>query len=289
MSRKLQGEIALLAAATLYGFFGVFSRYISFTIPFFYQQWIRNLFTAAAFWFLVKLFRQWKPVEQKDVLWFLLRSTCGLISFIGIYIGFIHLPISTNYFVSYAAATIGGYALGKLFFHEQLNWVKIVSLLCSLLGLGLIFSLTFAQDQIVYLFLIFVAGLATAGWLTFSKKISGTYSNLQLNLIDFAYATVVPLGISLFLREHWIFPTFSSVWIVTMLFAIFFVAVGLLVVYGFRRVEAQKGSIIMLFDVIVGLLVGYFFYHEAVSPQALVGGAIILFAIVLPNTQIFKK
>jgi len=56
-------------------------------------------------------------------------------------------------------------------------------------------------------------------------------------------------------------------------------------VYGFKRVEAQIGSLILLFDIVIGIILGYLIFKESISFMAMIGGSLILVAIILPNLQ----
>lgn len=60
-------------------------------------------------------------------------------------------------------------------------------------------------------------------------------------------------------------------------------------VYGFKRVEAQIGSLILLFDIIFGIILGYIIFKESISFTALIGGSMILAAIILPNIRMKKE
>ena len=121
MKTKYKGEFALLSAAILYGFFGVFSKIISFHLPIFYQSWVRNVFAVMVLGIAMLILKNCKPVASKDHIWFFLRSVCGFISFIGIYVAFTGLDIGTTFFLSYAASVVGGYVLGVIVFKEKLT------------------------------------------------------------------------------------------------------------------------------------------------------------------------
>ena len=282
----MNGSLALFLAATLYGFIGVFSRIISFNIPLFFQAWSRNVLAVLLIFGLVKIFGGWKKLKPGDFKWFALRGLGGFISFLAFYISFIYLDFSTTYFISYAAATIAGYLLGYLFFKEKLNQVKLISLGLSIIGLFLIFRVNLNLDKSIYLVLSAVGGITLSIWTVFSKKISGIYSNLQMNLIDSIFALSFPLSLSLILREQWSWPTLSWLWGANLLFPCLFIPVRFLIVYGFKKVEAQKGSLILLFDIVVGLLLGLILFKENVSLPALMGGALIVAAMIFPNINL---
>ncbi len=283
MNSHPKGMIALVISATLYGLFGVFSREIGFQVPFFYQQWIRNLFTLVMLVIAIFITKSWKKINSSDYKWFFLQNLCGFISFVGIYLGFIYLDFSTNYFISYATSTIGGYIAGNILFGEKLDRKKVWSLILAIIGVYLTYQAVFSFTILPYLLISAVGGLATAGWFAFSKKISNIYSNLQINVVGSVFMTILSFMISILRSEQWLFPIFNKVWIMIFLFGIFFLLNSFLIIYGFSKVEVQKGSLIMLLDIVAGIFFGYLFYAEKITGIQMIGGLLILASMILPN------
>lgn len=215
MNEKTKGNLALFTSAILYGSVGVFSRLISFRIPFYFQQWVRNLLAVIVFSILLVITKDWKKIQKNDLKWFFARSICGFISFVTIYTAFNYIRFSTTYFVSYAAATIGSFIIGRFLFSEQLSKIKGLALLLSIIGLYFVYTFSFEPGKTVYIIMSLIGGIGTAGWDTLSKKISGTYSNLQLNFFDFSFAAILPFIISVLIREQWSMVSLTTPWIAT--------------------------------------------------------------------------
>jgi len=287
MKNQRIGVGSLLLATFLYGFFAILTRTIGFNLPIFFQNWTRSLIELILVSPLLLLFKKWTKVKVKDFKWMLIRSVGGLFGFYGSYIAFLFIPIGTTYFVFYAGSTIGGYLIGKLLFKEKLNRIKIISLFLAFLGLIFIYLINFEGGKSLYIFLALISGLGTAIWNTFSKKISRRYSALQLNFIDVFLVFIITFLFSLFVKEHWILPNLSSVWMANGLFALMFFSTGLLIIYGFKYVEAQIGSLIMLAEVVFGVFLGLIFYKEIISFTTLLGGIAIITAIILP--EVYRK
>lgn len=64
-----------------------------------------------------------------------------------------------------------------------------------------------------------------------------------------------------------------------------FLTTGQLMIYGFKYVEAQTGSLIMLAEVVFGVFLGFIFYKETISFTTLLGGMAIIAAIILPEIK----
>lgn len=284
MKRKeILGILSLTGSAFIYAFFGILTRLAGFELPLFFSSWVRSLVSIAILAVPIILIRSWRPVRQRDIPWFLLRTLGGEISFFGSYFPFYFLPIGTAYFIFYAGTTLGGYLLGRVLFSEQLTRAKIISLFLALVGLGMIYANSFGAGNVLYMGVSFGGGIGFAIWNTFSKKISGIYSDIQVNFIDFFVNFVVMFCISLIVRETWVMPVISTVWIANLLFVAMFISTGQLMVYGFRHFDAQVGSLLMLSEVLFAIVLAFLFYKEIPSPFAFVGGIFILAAIIIPE------
>lgn len=282
MTNKQRGVAALLAVSVLAGSFGVFSHYINFNIPLFYQMTARNAFQTSVLILLFLFIKNCKkPIARKDIKWFILRSACGFINVVGMYIAFTQISIGTTYFLTFAAATICGYILGSLLFKEEINRTNFVALGLAILGLALVYSVNFEVSTIGYSLAAVVAGIAAPGWSVFSKAISKTYSNIQMNLVDTVLALVMSLTLSLALKEQWVAIEQNSVWFATFALAFIFLVVGFLVVYGFRYVEAQTGTLLLLLEVVAGIALGYLFFRQTISFWDAIGGIMILLAVYI--------
>ena len=286
----MKGILSLLGAAFVYGFFGILTRIVGFNLPVFYASWTRNLIGIPLLVLLFVLTKsKWQSINHQDALWIILRSLAGIFGYLGSYFSFYYLPIGTALFIFYAAVAIGGYFFGFLLFKEKLTPLKLASLFLAFTGLALIYRVNFDPKNLIYVFMALGAGLGTATWNVFAKKVSGHYSALQLNLIDFVIVFVFDLIVSLVIREKWPVPVFNTVWIASLLFVLMFVITGQLMVIGFKYVEAQIGSLIMLSEILFGIILAYLFFQEAISLFTLGGGLIVILAIALPEIRLIKK
>lgn len=287
--KEFVGVSSLLGAAFIYGFFGVLTKMIGYELPLFYQSWTRGFLCAGVLFIGVLWSKNWVKVEKRDWYWIAIRGFLGsVIGFFSSFIAFFYLPIGTAYFIFYGGATISGYIAGKILFKEHLTFVKLASLILAIVGLFIIFYETMQFSNPLYIAIALLGGFGSATWNTTSKKISGRYSATQLNFLDFLIGSTYVFIISLFMKEQWVMPTLTTPWIASLLFAALFISTGQLVIVGFKRVEAQVGTIIMLAEILFGIIFGYLIFKETVTLYSLIGGLIIIAAIVLPELN-WKK
>lgn len=284
-----RGAGALFTSAFIYGFFGILTRLVGFKLPLFYASAVRNILLTAILLVMVLTAKQWKNVGKKDFLWMLFRSCGGIISFIGSYFSMFYIEIGTAYFIFFAGSTVMGYVLGKIMFKEKITRIKWLSFFLSILGLALIYSFNFKPDKILYGWVAFAGGLGVAIWNAFSKKVSDKYSTTQLNLIDTANFVIIEIVISLLLRETWVMPEFSLLWFYMFLFVLMFLVTGQLMIIGFKHLDVSIGSLIILTEAIFGIVLSFLFFKETISAGAILGGILILCAIILPEMKLIHK
>lgn len=284
-STQLIGTGFLLTATLFYGFFGVLSRLIGFELPLYFQTGVRALLVASVLVVFILLRKEWKPVGKTDLFWIAIRGIFGMLALLAFFVSVNFLPIGTVYFIFYAGSTVGGYIIGRVLFAEKLTAIKIWSLVLSIFGLYLIYSVAIDPTQIVYALLALFSGFSGSIWNTLPKKISHGYSATTLTFLDNAIGAAITLVVSLLIREQWVTLAFTSVWLFNGILGALFIVTGWLVVNGFRRLDAQIGSLVMLAEVLFATLLGFLFYQETIAPLTVVGGLVILFAIILPERK----
>lgn len=279
----LSGTFSLLGSTFIYGFFGILSRLIGYSLPLFYQTAFRS-FLAALILFAILIFQfSWKKLNRRDFMWICVRSLFGSVAIVCFFIAVNKLELGTVYFVFYAGSTIAGFILGSALFKERMTLIKSISLVLSMIGLYMIYSLSIRADMALYALLSLISGIGTGFWNTLSKKISPDYSSVQLSFLDNLLGGVFGAVVSVIIGEVWVMPGFTVVWGINIIFALLYVATGQLVIYGFRKIDAQTGSLIMLTEVLFGIILGFIFYREGVQLATFIGGVLILLAIAFPD------
>jgi drug/metabolite transporter (DMT)-like permease len=286
---QLLGAGSLLTSTFIYGFFGVLAKLIGFDIPLFYTSAIRNVPALIILGSMLLIKRDWKKIEKKDFVWIFLRTLLGGASFIATYIAVFYLPIGLELFIYFAGGTIGGYIIGIYFFNERITYAKIISLFVALFGLIVIYWSNFTSVEISFVVLSFVSGLGSAVWNGFSKKVSHKYSITQLNFVDTVIFVIFMAIVSLIIQENWIVPQFSTLWLYILMFGLMFIPTGQLMIYGYKHLNVHLATLIMLTEILFGAILGLIFFREMLSLSTLLGGGLIILAIVLPEIKFGKN
>lgn len=289
-NKHLKGIGLLFFTATLYGLYGIYARLIALEFNVFTQNWVRNFFVLLLAIVLIFLLKQkWKKIAKRDVPWIVGWVLCDIFFVISLFISFNTLSIGTALFLLYAGSTIAGYAAGTLLLKEKLTKIKIAAILFSVIGLLFIYGGQIHSTKIFFLILGFFAGIAGGLWFVFPKLISEEYPKLQLIVLDAGGILLVNLFLAGIYNQSVPPIAISLAWLGILLYGITQLVGDLLVIRGFRLVEAHIGSLILPLEAVFGALFAFLFFKEMLPLTTLFGGLLIILGALLPNLQkIFK-
>jgi len=182
-----------------------------------------------------------------------------------------------------------GFLSGKIFFKEKISKAKIVSLGLALGGLLVIYRFSISKDEIIYATACLAAGGMVGVWNTISKKFSDNYSNLQIVSMDAVVSTIIGLVGFLITKEKFPVDASQMTWIWITLYGIAQLASVGFVVYGFKNLEAQIGSIILPVEIIFATIFSFLFFKEQPTMSAYVGGAMIFSSAIIPSIETIVK
>ncbi len=270
---------SLVSATFLYATVGYISKFIGYSLPLFYQNWTKYLLAAL----LVSWsYKSWKRVDRASFLWIVLRMISGALSFILFFITVNKLDISLSYFIFYGGMTIGGFAFGGLLFGEKMTPVRFLCFGLAIAGLTLIYGTGVSLHGPLFILLAFLSGVSSSFWGISSKKVN-RYPAIQLTFLDNALAVPVLLCISYILGESWPITQVSLAQGASLLTGVIFILTALLVIRGFQLLDAQLGSLVMLSEIVFVLIFDAVLFRTIPSLVTLVGGILIVIAMILPE------
>lgn len=272
-----------MLATAIYGLFGILSRWVGYSIPLFYQNAIRSLIVVGLFGIYMVIRRGWVQMPAEVVRWLVIRSLAGTIAFITFFIAINAMAISTTYFVFYVGSVLGGYTLGVTLFREKLTRIKIISFSVALIGLLIIYKTGLEFTNIIWLAMAIISGLSTSVWNIFAKKIPEQYSIAQISVVDNIFAVVFSVIGSVWLRETWVLPEFTPPWLANYTLGFFWTITPILVITGFRVLDASVGSVVMLAEIVFASIWAFLVFGEGLTGATLAGGILIVCAIILPE------
>ena len=279
------GQISLVGAGFFYALYSVFSRIIGPYFATFYQTWSRSLLVFGFFLAVGLVSHAYTPIKKQHRRWFAIVSLSAALTTAPYYIAILHMSLGTTMFVFYAVSLITSICLGTLYFKEKVTPVKLTAFGLGILGIVFLFIDSVKIYALIYILAAAFAGLMYSFSSVFSKKISSDYSNIHISTFNTAVILVVNLILSLLVHEVWYTNFISVSWLTNVAYAVATVCTIVLVIYGFKRTEAQIGSLLLLAELPFVILFGWLFYGEVPTLLTIVGGCLIVVAMALPNMR----
>lgn len=179
--------------------------------------------------------------------------------------------------------------LGHFFLKEKITRRSIAAVVLVLLGVvALVNPSSTGSINPIGLFFAFLAGLGLSGWVLFGRICGKKGYHPVTTLVVYTFFTLIFIALSYpiatTLTQDPTIINFSldfplEVWFYLFIFALLARIVTHLAYFkGAQKVPASKSGVILLLEPLVGALLAYFFLFEPLTPNILVGGALILIA-----------
>jgi drug/metabolite transporter (DMT)-like permease len=278
-----KGGIALLFAALLYSTSGLFTRLLGEQLGTFSQLTLRLIFTSLFFLLFILITKSFKEIHRKDLPILLFRGFLIIADFYCFIHAVSNLPLGLTLFIFYASTTIVNYIFGKLVFHEQITKKKLISLGLAFGGMILLYGGNFGELRFIPMLAALCSGALFGINSATSKLVTGTYSEHLVGGMAYLVATVLS-AVFFFLTQE-AAPSFISLntWYICIGFAFVVFLAFYLTMYGYKYLEVQKASIIMLSELVFTVIVGFIFYKEIPNVSTVIGGLFIAGAMVIPE------
>lgn len=287
MSRKheisLLGYGLVLLSALLFGTYGVWSRLMGDTFEPFYQAWARSLIVVLIMLPLMIRAKSFRKLERKDWPHLSFFIIFCIFTQVPLYYAFNNAPIGAVQLIFYAAFVITAYVVGRMYLGEQITKIKLLSLVLAFAGLAVVFGASVLAFAPLGLALAAFNGVASGGEVSSSKKMSDKYSPALLVFYGWLFTLLTHLPLSLLIGETQHMPELSIEWLWLLIYALVNTVAFWLVITGFRHIDASIGGLIGLSEVIFGILFGALVFNESLTWSIYVGGALIIFAAMLPD------
>lgn len=286
----LRGYAAVLVSSALYGTYGLWSRLMGATFPPFYQAWVRSLIIIIVM--LPAAFeragtdgrgRRLRRVERAD--W----APVGLFLFfcvftqVPIYYAFNHAPVGMVQLIFYAVFIITAYTVARFYLAELITRVKLVAMVLTIAGMGLVFGAGLLSWSPLGLLLAGAGGVASGAEMSATKRISQKYPPAYLVLLGWVATLLTHLPASILVGERQQWPRADLAWLWLLLYALANAVAFWLSVEGFKRVDASIGSLIGVTEALFAVLVAAIALRQTPTWSTVAGGCAIIIAAMVPE------
>ena len=283
--KKSRGLFLLLFAALCYSSAGVFDRSLSVSVDPVVQVFIRTVLSVIIFSLAFFATRsRWIKIQKTDKKFFLSQGLFSFFGFLCFILAVIRIPIGFALLVFYCSVLLSGFVYGKLAFKERLDKTKIIALISSVSGLCIMYFGRVEEYNIFGILFALIAGASFSLNFAISKNVSDKYPPLQINLSVFLISSVISVLFLPFAKE--IDLNFDlHVWILFVAYVLVIAAAYITSLLGYKYMEAQKASIVLLMEIVFGVMMGFIFFSEIPALNTVVGGLLIISALIISNLK----
>ncbi len=276
LNKNLQSLLSIHIAVVLFGVAGVFGKLLSIEPTLIVFG--RTFFACLALIIVLPLLKiDIRLKGGRDVLWFLLMGTILAVH----WATFFHsIQISTVAIglLTFSTFPIFVTFLEPLFFKERLRTIDIIVCLVVFIGLVLVIpDLDFKNNLTLGAFWGVMSGVTFALLSLLNRKFVTTYSALTIAFYQNMIASLVLLpfvgGIVLGTTAH-------ELKLLILLGVVFTALAHSLFIRGMLHIKAQLASVIACLEPVYGILLAMVLLREVPALRELIGGCIIIGAIL---------
>ena len=281
MNDRTKGFLALSLAAFIFSFFGYFIRLQSNGFTDSGQLFYRSLWALLIVAIIIILKKCWILYKSEffAILVFSAASSFAVLLFT-ISIGL--TKASNVVMMLYVGGIITAFVFGTLLFKENITKLKVFSILLAIIGL-VIFAYPFNITGIALIGII--TGLASGFFDATANSLRKLIKMSSKEVMLFFSFTVSIILTGLISLNNGFVNSGQTVepvaYIAGFVQAFLIVIVGYLLIYGFRHIDVNIGTIVLTSEIFISLGVNSLLLNETPSIYEFIGAVVIFFACVL--------
>ena len=288
------GLLAIATLAVIFGLTAVLARYLGTETELFEQWYLRYgiMFLLSILVFHRRVnFRKFLTLPGKEWLVILFRAFIGSVLAVALYtLAAQQAKIGVVAFMQVLPSTA---LLGILLFHERVSKARAGAILLAFLGASLVVvhNLGDLAGMNIGALWSLISGILFSLQFVTRKWHSKALNNQELTVAIIGAGFVMNYIVSLALYHRFFASTAD--WGTQFVLVLFIagclgVANIFLINYGFERVSAVIAGNILALEQVFGTLFGFILYGELLSIREIIGGVVILIAVILTN-QLNKR
>jgi DME family drug/metabolite transporter len=285
---KYSGHLLVLLAATLWATLGLFYHNLvsNYGLSLFAIIYWRAIIAALVLWLTLIIFRRSQLLIAKHDwgLFFLL----GLLGIAGFYIAYITAISLTGMGVAAVllyTAPIWVMIYSTTVLKEKMNTRKIIALLFSIIGIilvGRVFAFQSAQLNTSGIIAGLLSGLGYAAYIILNKyALQRKYSPWLISAYGLGIGGVFLLFFQTPVEQWFILSTPLLIFWLVILGVLPTLGGAVAFNAGLNNLPASTASVIATLEPVIATLLGWFFFAEKVNVYQVIGGCLIITAVVV--------
>jgi len=284
-----KGLLALTLNGILLGTYGTFTILLQNTLTGLQQVALRSIIAFLLAVPLIFILKSKLHFEKKYNKHLLLYLTSFALSSILFTTSVIKSSIALGVFGLYIGSILCAFIIGFIFFKEKLTTAKIVSVILVVIAIFLINSPTTKAIFSIGLFVGILGGVFDAIGNGFKKYFGGKIERPTLISFQIFSTLIISLFFSIIWHEIIKLPhLFSFGFLGILLYAVTYLTVAYLSMYGFQHFDLNLGTIVISSELFWAVLFAFILFHQIPSIYQIIGGILIGLAIITPYLKFAK-
>lgn len=281
----------VMGAGCLWGTFGILTKitYANTTVGPISLALYRLVFAIPIFGLLVGIKRYPISMTRRELLLFIGFGFCSLTVFEALYFtAFVYTTVQHAAALLYTAPAFVA-ILSWLILRERLSRRKIMAVILSISGAFLILGLArsgplFGSRTQLGDWLSVASGLAYSSWYIFGKILGKNRHPAVTSFLGLSFGAVLLVPV-VFAFEGLHIPSSLVAWELVAAVGIIPTAMAyLLYLTGLKHIEATKASVFAIMEPVTAAILAFYFFHETLSSDSLIGFVLIISSIILIST-----
>jgi len=268
-SFKTNGYALFIASTFMFAAMGLCVKLAVSTegVPLFQVIFFRSFINALLIFIYARLIG--RTLRGKSYGLLILRSVVGFLAFTCFFTAISKISLADATILSYTSPVFVS-ALSVFFLKDRFSLSLLISIFFALFGAVLVVRPSFDFLNTGGVYGILSGFLAAIVYVSIRKLTKNNHSTT----IIFHWASISALiSLPLMIME---FVSLSLVgWVYTILIGVFSTVGQIFMTKGFAYLEAQKGSLISLFNIVISALLSYFVLGEIIDAYTITGGLLI--------------
>ncbi|MDU2064679.1 MAG: DMT family transporter [Sporomusaceae bacterium] len=288
---RLMGLSAILCTVALWGLSFISIKVTVAVIPPMTLALFRFSIASVILLFLLKKMEPGTNLSRKDIPLMILSGLLGVAVFNNFQNIGIKMTTASAASMIIAAIPILTVLGEFLVFKTRLSWIKIISVILSIVGVYCIVASSQQTSQEDFLGDLFMLGAAVA-WVVYTlitRPLSSKYSQLAVVTYQIFFGTLALIPFAFFETWEWNFID-SSIILHLIYLGVFCSALAnYLYVYAMALLGVSSVSLFINLIPVISAIGGFTILHEPMSKVQILGGTVILFSVYIANFNIRKN
>jgi drug/metabolite transporter (DMT)-like permease len=285
MYKKYIGPASLLLIGALFGLSGVIAKYLSTWLDPYQVVEYRFFIAFIIAVFVLLITRQklsFNKIDRKTLSAFAITFPISVIFFT---LAIFNTTVSLAVFSFYIATLVSSFAVGKIYFKEEINTNKKIALFFILIAV-ILFTEPFNGFSLQSGFLFgLISGVFQTIASAFQKIVGQSTNRISLLIIQTLAGTGIS-ALAIYMTGGLFFPVIpQSGFLVALFFGAIFLAISYLFLVGFKYTNLNVGSILVSTELFFGPFFAYLFLSEKLTGLELLGGLSIAIAVIFSNKE----